>query len=133
MMGVDATTRAEVMLRGVGVELVKREQFAAPSNVDALQIRGHRNRPAHATVRTRTTPRRTKPIGQPCSESHPAAMAGAVDRIYRGLHHGSLFGIPMDDYTLSSPPARRMPASTRASRALRSCHSCIGACLAAHS
>src|SRR5437667_9018735 len=25
--------------------------------------------------------------------------------------HGSLFGIPMDDYTLSSPPARRMRAS----------------------
>src|SRR5207302_367744 len=68
MMGVDATARAEVMLCGVGVELVKREQFAAPSNVDAIQIRGHRNRPAHATVRTRTTPRRTKPIGQPCSE-----------------------------------------------------------------
>src|SRR5437588_11060987 len=86
MMGVDATTRAEVMLRGVGVELVKREQFAAPSNVDALQIRGHRNRPAHATVRTRTTPRRTKPIGQPCSEPHPTTMAGAVHKIYRGLH-----------------------------------------------
>src|SRR5437016_7756615 len=83
--------------------------------------------------------------------------------------HGSLFGNPMDDYTLSSPPPRRMRASvllpandrsretrtpamesrtavpadeavagplrslTRASRALRSCHSCIGAGLAAHS
>src|SRR2546430_5672672 len=84
MMGVDATTRAEVMLCGVGVELVKREQFAAPSNVDAIQIRGHRNRPAHATVRTRTTPRRTKPIGQPCCEPHRTAMAGPVHRIHRG-------------------------------------------------
>src|SRR5437588_11716345 len=86
MMGVDATTRAEVMLCGVGVELVKREQFAAPSNVDAIQIRGHRNRSAHSTVRTRTTPRRTKPIAQPCSEPHPTAMARAVDRIYGRLH-----------------------------------------------
>src|SRR2546429_2829610 len=91
MMGVDATTRAKVMFCGVGVELVNREQFAAPSNVDAIQIRGHRNRPAHAAVRTRTTPRRTKPIGQPRSEPHPTAMAGAVDRIYGGLHPPVLF------------------------------------------
>src|SRR5947207_13443344 len=86
MMGVDATTRAEVMFCGVGVELVKREQFAAPSNVDAIQIRGHRNRPAHATVRTRTTPRRTKPIAQPCSETHPTAMARPAHTLYARLH-----------------------------------------------
>src|SRR2546429_8649351 len=86
MMGVDATTRAKVMFCGVGVELVNREQFAAPSNVDAIQIRGHRNRPAHAAVRTRTTPRRTKPIGQPRSEPHPTAMAGAVGRVFGGPH-----------------------------------------------
>src|SRR3984893_1218364 len=85
-MGVDATARAEVMLCSVGVELVNGEQFAALSNVDAVQIRGHRNRPAHATVRTRTTPRRTKPISQPCCEPHPTAMAGAADRIYGGLN-----------------------------------------------
>src|SRR5580658_116079 len=85
-MGVDTTARAEVMLCGVGVELVDGEQFAALSNVDAVQIRGHRNRPAHATVRTGTTPRRTKPIGQRCCKPHPAAMAGAVDRIYGGPH-----------------------------------------------
>src|SRR5213082_1817776 len=98
MMGVDATTRAEVMLCGVGVELVKREQFAAPSNVDAIQIRGHRNRPAHATVRTRTTPRRTKPIGQPCSETHPTAMAEPLIGSMAAFIRGSLFGMPMDDY-----------------------------------
>src|ERR1700730_9272769 len=86
MMGVDATARTEVMLCGVGVELVNGEQFATLSNVDAVQIRGHRYRPAHATVRTRTAPRGTKPIGQACSEPHPTAMAGAVDKIYGGLH-----------------------------------------------
>jgi hypothetical protein len=70
------------MLCGVGVELVNGEQFSALSNVDAVRIRGHRNRPAHATVRTRTTPRRTEPIGQSCCEPLPTAMAGAVDRIH---------------------------------------------------
>src|SRR4030088_1608197 len=110
-MGVDATARAEIMLCGVGVELVKGEQLAALHNVDAVQIRRHRNRPAHATVRTRTTPRRTKSIGQPCCEPHPTAMAGAVHRICGGLHPRSLFDIRINDYTLSAPPARRMRGS----------------------
>src|SRR6266516_680195 len=108
MMSVDATTRAEVMLCGVGVELVKREQFAAPSNVDAIQIRGHRNRPAHATVRTRTTPRRTKPIGQPCCEPHRTAMAGAVDRIYGGLHPRLLIRYSGESLHALTAPARPM-------------------------
>src|SRR6266436_3860031 len=86
VMGVNATARAEVMLCSVGIELVHGEQFAALRNADAVQIRRHRNRPAHATVRTRTTPRRAKPIGQSCCEPHSTAMAGAVDRIYGGLH-----------------------------------------------
>src|SRR2546421_950083 len=94
-MGVDATARAEVMLCGVGVELVNGEQFAALSNVDAVQIRRHRNRPAHATVRTRTTSRRTKPIGQPYCEPNPTALAGAVDRMYGGLHPRLLIRITL--------------------------------------
>src|SRR6266404_3951611 len=110
-MGVNATARAEVMLCSVGIELVHGEQFAALRNADAVQIRRHRNRPAHATVRTRTTPRRAKPIGQSCCKPHSTAMAGAVDRIYGGLHARLLFGIRTNNYTLSTPPARPMRAS----------------------
>src|SRR5579862_190288 len=85
-MGVDATARAEVMLCGVGVELVNGEQLAPFRDVDAVQVCRHCNRPAHATVRTGTTPRGTKPIRQPCREPHPTAMAGAPDEVYGGVH-----------------------------------------------
>jgi hypothetical protein len=85
-MGVDATARAEVVHCGVCVELVNGEQFASLSDVDAIQICGHCNRSAHTTVRTGTTPRRTKPIRQPCREPHSTAMTGALDEICGSVH-----------------------------------------------
>src|SRR5256885_4113309 len=56
------------------------EQFAALSNLNAVQIRGHRNRPAHATVRTRTTPRRTKR-----SEEHTSELQSPCNLVCRLL------------------------------------------------
>ena len=85
VMGVDATTRAEVMLRGVAVELVEAEQFAALGNIDAVQIRRHCNPPTHATVRTVTTPRGAKPVGEPHGEPHSSAMARAF-AIHNVIH-----------------------------------------------
>jgi hypothetical protein len=79
VMGVNATTRAKVMPRGVSVELVKAEQFAALGNIDVVQICRNCNGATHATVRTRATPCRTEPIGQPHRETHCTAMAGAFD------------------------------------------------------
>src|SRR5690348_10727834 len=74
------------MLRSIGVELVNGEELASLSNVDAVEIRRDRNRPAHTTVRTRAAPRRTKPVSQLCGELHPAAMAGAFDEVDRRVH-----------------------------------------------
>src|SRR5215469_4073777 len=73
VMRIDAAARTETMPCRVGVELVNGEEFASLSNVDAVQVRRHRNRAAHATVRARTTPRRTQPVSQLYSELHPAA------------------------------------------------------------
>src|ERR1700736_2032689 len=124
-MGVNATARAEVMLYSVGIELVHGEQFAALRNADAVQIRRHRNRPAHATVRTRTTPRRAKPIGQSCCEPHSTAMASAVDRIYGGLHARLLIRYSNDIRSARHPrvkcerPLRSPPMTASAKRERR--------------
>src|SRR5712672_2777104 len=110
-MGVNATARAEVMLCSVGIELVHREQFAALRNADAVQIRRYRNRPAHATVRTRTTPRRASPSVSVAVNRTPPQWQAPLIGSMEAFMHGSLFGIRANNYTLSTPPARPMRAS----------------------
>lgn len=83
---VDAAARAKKMLCGVGVELVNAEQFCSLSDVDAVQVCGHRNGAAHATERTGTAPHRTESVSQLCSEPHGTAMTGAIGKVCGGIH-----------------------------------------------
>jgi hypothetical protein len=95
---------------GLRGELVDAEQFGSPSNVDAVQLSRHRNPSAHARVRTRTPPPRTKPVGQLCCELHRPAVAGALDWVCSGgVHESTTYSIDRL-YRQVRPPAAGLTA-----------------------
>src|SRR4249920_2490854 len=78
VVGVDAATRAEEVLRGAGVELVGGERVRAGEDLDPADRRRYRDRAAHAAIGAGAAPRGAKAVAQPGAEPHRAAVAGAV-------------------------------------------------------
>ncbi len=98
MMGINAATRTEVVLRRVGVELVKRQRVLTTQKVDTVQIGGYGHRTPHAAKRTGTAPGCLQAIGQPHCEPDSSTVTGGIDLVDLGVHGCFAMGVAWDQF-----------------------------------
>jgi len=69
MMGIDTAVRAEVMLRGVGIKLIKLKMLSTFQDLNPIQRHRAYNRASTTADRTITTARLFYPLGKLSSNS----------------------------------------------------------------
>ena len=81
MVSIDATFRAEEMLRGHRVELIRSESVLSRKNLDAIKIGRDSNGTPHSAIRARTTASRAEPVCKSHAEMDCPTMTGAINLI----------------------------------------------------
>src|SRR5438105_788817 len=76
MMGIDATFRAEIVLRHARVELIKRQGTFTGEKRDVADLGRHRHRAPHPAIGTCATADGVEAVRQLDPEPHRAAVAG---------------------------------------------------------